>query len=314
MNEVDGRGLDEYNCAVLRTIAQQAVGFVTVLGVSAGLVVAWPAPTSAVDTDVSIDTTSIDFGMVDIGATSAPLDATITNGGGDPFGPIDMFGGAPGGPFNASQNCQGVTLAPGGTCAVTYTFAPTGAGPASGESRFTISETGTEAGGEDFTVALAGVGYDPTPTTTTTTTTTSTTTTTTTTPSATTTATSPGQANATPAAAPAPTPATTTSTTTTTLVAREPLTGVVTELRPALVVKVDNVDAAPQSGLNQADVVFEEIVEGRATRFAAVFNSAEANPVGPIRSGRTQDVDLLMSLNDPALAYSGANDGVNAAL
>ena len=79
-------------------------------------------------------------------------------------------------------------------------------------------------------------------------------------------------------------------------------------------VKVDNVDAAPQSGLNQADIVFEEIVEGRATRFAAVFNSMDADPVGPIRSARTQDVNLLLSLNDPALAYSGANDGVNAAL
>ena len=105
-----------------------------------------------------------------------------------------------------------------------------------------------------------------------------------------------------------------TSTTTTTIV-REPLTGVVLGApRPALVVKVDNVDAEPQSGLNQADLVFEEIVEGQATRFAAVFNSMEANPVGPIRSARTQDVDLLQSLNDPALAYSGANEGVNAAL
>jgi hypothetical protein len=103
--------------------------------------------------------------------------------------------------------------------------------------------------------------------------------------------------------------------TTTTIVAREPLTGeVLGAPRPALVVKVDNVDAAPQSGLNQADLVFEEIVEGQATRFAAVFNSMEANPVGPIRSARTQDVDLLQSLNDPALAYSGANEGVNAAL
>ena len=96
---------------------------------------------------------------------------------------------------------------------------------------------------------------------------------------------------------------------------RLPLTGVPTYvLRPALVVKVDNVDAEPQSGLNQADVVFEEIVEGRATRFAAVFNSMDADPVGPIRSGRTQDVNLLLSLNDPAIAYSGANAEVNNAL
>ena len=93
-----------------------------------------------------------------------------------------------------------------------------------------------------------------------------------------------------------------------------PLSGLGIAPRPALVVKVDNVDAEPQSGLNQADVVFEEIVEGRATRFAAVFNSKEANPVGPIRSARTQDVDLLSSLNDPAIAYSGANEEVNAAL
>ena len=93
-----------------------------------------------------------------------------------------------------------------------------------------------------------------------------------------------------------------------------PLSGLGVEPRPALVVKVDNVDAEPQSGLNQADIVFEEIVEGQATRFAAVFNSMEANPVGPIRSARTQDVNLLLSLNDPAIAYSGANEEVNAAL
>ena len=60
--------------------------------------------------------------------------------------------------------------------------------------------------------------------------------------------------------------------------------------------------------------MFEEIVEGQATRFAAVFNSMEANPVGPIRSGRTQDVNLLLSLNDPAIVYSGANEAVNDAL
>jgi hypothetical protein len=40
----------------------------------------------------------------------------------------------------------------------------------------------------------------------------------------------------------------------------------------------------------------------------------EPDPVGPIRSGRTSDVNLLLSLNDPALAYSGANAGVNQAL
>src|SRR5262249_32805746 len=51
--------------------------------------------------------------------------------------------------------------------------------------------------------------------------------------------------------------------------------------RPALVVKIDNhSQARPQSGLNAADVVFEENVEN-LTRFAAVFHSQDADPVGP---------------------------------
>ena len=84
--------------------------------------------------------------------------------------------------------------------------------------------------------------------------------------------------------------------------------------RPALIVKIDNgVNSHPQTGLNQADIVFEEIVEG-VTRFAAVFNSTESDPVGNIRSGRTQDVQLFASYNDPIFAYSGGNETVNAAL
>src|SRR5690606_17075522 len=150
---------------------------------------------------------------------------------------------------------------------------------------------------------LTGTGVDPTATTTTTTdsttttessTTTSTDATTTTTDVTTTT-----DAAATPTSASSidtSTTTATTSTTTTTEPPTWPLTGAGVPEQPALVVKVDNVDAEPQAGLNQADIVFEEIVEGRATRFAAVFNSQEANPVGPIRSGRTQDVDLLLSL------------------
>ena len=85
--------------------------------------------------------------------------------------------------------------------------------------------------------------------------------------------------------------------------------------RPALVVKLDNVGAGrPQTGLNQADVVFEEIVEGRLTRFAAVFHSQGSNPVGPIRSGRTQDIDLFSGLNQPLFAWSGGNPAVTAAI
>jgi len=84
--------------------------------------------------------------------------------------------------------------------------------------------------------------------------------------------------------------------------------------RPALVVKIDNNAAArPQNGLNAADLVFEEIVEA-GTRFAAVFQSQGADPVGPIRSGRTQDIDLLGSLNKPLFAWSGGNRNVSNAI
>ena len=84
--------------------------------------------------------------------------------------------------------------------------------------------------------------------------------------------------------------------------------------RPALVVKIDNhPQARPQSGLNSADIVFEENVEN-LTRFAAVFHGANADPVGPIRSGRTQDVALLGSLNAPLFAWSGGNRRVTDAI
>jgi hypothetical protein len=93
-----------------------------------------------------------------------------------------------------------------------------------------------------------------------------------------------------------------------------PVTDPAVAERPALVVKIDNNAAArPQSGLNEADIVFEEIVEVQ-TRFAAVFHSTAADPVGPIRSGRTQDIDLLGSFNRPLLLWSGGNKHVTKAI
>lgn len=110
-----------------------------------------------------------------------------------------------------------------------------------------------------------------------------------------------------------------TTTTTTIPVVRAPLTGAQAPdesvlARPALVVKIDNhPQARPQWGLNQADIVFEENVE-MLTRFAAVFHSEGSDPVGPIRSGRLQDINLLASLNAPLFAWSGGNAQVSAAI
>jgi hypothetical protein len=84
--------------------------------------------------------------------------------------------------------------------------------------------------------------------------------------------------------------------------------------RPALVVKIDNhPQARPQFGLNGADIVFEENVEN-ITRFAAVFHTNSPAKVGPIRSGRTQDVDLLGSFDQPLFVWSGGNPSVTRAI
>jgi hypothetical protein len=79
--------------------------------------------------------------------------------------------------------------------------------------------------------------------------------------------------------------------------------------RPALAFKVDNYPTArPQSGLEDADVVFEEPVEGGITRFVAIFQCQEANLVGPIRSARAIDVPILDQLSKPLFVHAG---GIN---
>jgi hypothetical protein len=87
--------------------------------------------------------------------------------------------------------------------------------------------------------------------------------------------------------------------------------------RPALSVKVENTEAArPQTGIDQADVVYEEVVEGDITRFIAVFNSTVPGVIGPVRSVRAEDPDIVWPLGG-IFAYSGGAavnvDAINAA-
>ncbi len=85
--------------------------------------------------------------------------------------------------------------------------------------------------------------------------------------------------------------------------------------RPALTVKIDNASAArPQTGINEADVVYEEVVEAGLTRFVAIFQTTSPGTVGPVRSGRTSDPILLEGFDRPLYAYSGANRGTNQAI
>jgi hypothetical protein len=76
--------------------------------------------------------------------------------------------------------------------------------------------------------------------------------------------------------------------------------------RPALAVKIDNYPAArPQSALNQADIVFEEPVEGFITRFVAVYNCNSPTFLGPIRSARYEDIGILDQLSSPVFVHAG---------
>jgi hypothetical protein len=106
----------------------------------------------------------------------------------------------------------------------------------------------------------------------------------------------------------------TTATTTTTKPApiypTAPLTGLsdpsgTAILRPALTIKIENTpQALPQWGIDQADVVYEEIVNGGITRLAAIFNSQAPVKVGPVRSVRPTDTQVVWPLGG-IFAFSG---------
>ncbi|WP_328492811.1 DUF3048 domain-containing protein [Streptomyces sp. NBC_00414] len=74
-----------------------------------------------------------------------------------------------------------------------------------------------------------------------------------------------------------------------------------------LAVKIDNVPGArPQTGLDAADVVYAEQVEGGLSRLMAVFATRLPDAVGPVRSARESDLELLRQFHEPTLAFSGA--------
>jgi hypothetical protein len=88
---------------------------------------------------------------------------------------------------------------------------------------------------------------------------------------------------------------------------RNSLSGRIGSDGPILVVKIDDTPAAhPQAGLEDADVVYIEQVEGGLTRLAAVFSSKIPDVIGPVRSARISDIELLEQYGRVAFAYSGA--------
>ncbi len=113
-----------------------------------------------------------------------------------------------------------------------------------------------------------------------------------------------------PSGSPAPSPSCEPSPTPTpTPVEYAPLTGVQVEIgsldHPVLMAKVDNLEEArPQAGLNDTDIVFEELVEGGLTRYVAVWHSTVPNLIGPVRSIRPMDPDIASAFRG-IIAYSG---------
>jgi hypothetical protein len=95
----------------------------------------------------------------------------------------------------------------------------------------------------------------------------------------------------------------------------DPLTGAGPIAQTAVVaVKIDNSPLARPyfRGLGEASLVYQELMEGGATRFLAVYSPAIGAEVGPIRSVREGDIELLAQFGQIALGASGANAGVLA--
>jgi hypothetical protein len=84
--------------------------------------------------------------------------------------------------------------------------------------------------------------------------------------------------------------------------------------RPAVALKIENAAVArPLSGLEKADLVYEELVEGGETRFMALYHCSDTGKGGPIRSARLVD-PAIMKPKTMILGYSGANQTVTSAL
>lgn len=104
------------------------------------------------------------------------------------------------------------------------------------------------------------------------------------------------------------------STTTTTAPVPAPLTGVILQdgtvaKRPAINIKIDNSpQGRPQAGIDKADILIEEKVEGGITRFVAIFHSEDADPIGPVRSVRSTDIALVSAIGGVFVFAGGIPD------
>ncbi|TVP42131.1 MAG: choice-of-anchor D domain-containing protein [Gemmatimonadales bacterium] len=141
------------SCQITYTFAPTAAGEVT--GSTSGTINGEPFSLAfrgfGMPARFRVSPTSLDFGALQVGA-SLPQVVTVTNVGSDPA-IISLAGGAAG-EFGGSQNCQANTLAPGVSCEITYTFAPSASGVVTGS-------TGGSVNGQSFSFSMRGEGLAP---------------------------------------------------------------------------------------------------------------------------------------------------------
>ena len=131
--------------AVLATVVVSAVFALALRAVAAGPAATLPS--------FLVTPTALSFSQVLTGSTSPAQTTTITNiSSGTKV--VTLSGGAVSAPFSSTQDCQGTSLAPGASCHISYSFAPTTADPASATSSFTVN-------GESASVKLKGAGVAP---------------------------------------------------------------------------------------------------------------------------------------------------------
>lgn len=74
--------------------------------------------------------------------------------------------------------------------------------------------------------------------------------------------------------------------------------------RPIAIMVENSPDSRPQSGLINADIVFEVVDEGGVTRYVAIYSSHEAEIVGPVRSARIYYAEIARGF-DPVYTFWG---------
>lgn len=80
---------------------------------------------------------------------------------------------------------------------------------------------------------------------------------------------------------------------------------------PVMTIIENSNDARPQSGLNNADIIYETMAEGGIPRFIALFQKNNADKIGPIRSARPYFIDISEEYNLPFAHCGGSEDALN---